>query len=88
MKPRFVSARVVLSALVLSALVFGIFFAAAPLQVRASEPKILEFDTMVGVPRPYIASSGNAIRGVLGGGLPWVIGAAILLAQWGILRRG
>jgi hypothetical protein len=38
----------------------------------AKEPKILEFDTMVGVPRPYTGAT-NAIRGVPGGGLPWVI---------------
>jgi hypothetical protein len=38
-------------------------------------PKILEFDTMVGVPRPYTGAT-NAIRGVPGGGLPWVIDAA------------
>lgn len=33
---------------------------------------ILEFDTMVAVDRPY-TGSGNAIRGVNGGGLPWII---------------
>jgi len=37
--------------------------------------RILEFDTMVGVPRPYTGSV-NAIRGVPGGGLPWVVGSA------------
>lgn len=41
-------------------------------QATADEPKILEFDTMVGVPRPYTGSA-NAIRGISGGGLPWVI---------------
>ena len=38
-------------------------------------PKILEFDTMVGVPRPYTGAA-NAIRGVPGGGLPWVVDEA------------
>jgi hypothetical protein len=37
--------------------------------------KILEFDTMEGVPRPYTGAT-NAIRGVPGGGLPWVVDAA------------
>jgi hypothetical protein len=37
--------------------------------------KILEFDTMVGVPRPYTLAA-NAIRGVPGGGLPWVVDSA------------
>lgn len=36
---------------------------------------IVEFDTMIGVPRPFTGGA-NAIRGVPGGGLPWVIGAA------------
>ncbi len=37
--------------------------------------KILQFDTMVGVPRPYTGSE-NPIRGVAGGGLPWVVESA------------
>lgn len=41
----------------------------------AETAKILDFDTMVGVPRPYTGSV-NAIRGVPGGGLPWVVGSA------------
>lgn len=36
-------------------------------------PKILEWQTMVGVPRPYTGAT-NAIRGVAGGGLPWIAG--------------
>lgn len=38
--------------------------------------KILEFDTMVGVPRPFTGTA-NAIRGVAGGGLPWVIASGV-----------
>ncbi len=38
----------------------------------ADESKLLEFNTMIGVPRPYTGAT-NAIRGVPGGGLPWVI---------------
>jgi hypothetical protein len=34
--------------------------------------KVLAFETMAGVGRPY-TGSGNPIRGVNGGGLPWVI---------------
>ena len=34
--------------------------------------KVLEFDTMAGVVRPFTGAA-NAIRGVNGGGLPWVI---------------
>ena len=41
----------------------------------AKVPKVLEFDTMVGVPRPYTGAT-NAIRGLPGGGLPWVVSFA------------
>lgn len=41
----------------------------------AENAKILDFDTMVGVPRPYTGAA-NAIRGVPGGGLPWVVDSA------------
>lgn len=40
-----------------------------------SDPKILEFDTMAGVSPPYTGGA-NAIRGVPGGGLPWVLDEA------------
>ena len=40
--------------------------------LAGGKDKILEFDTMIGVPRPF-TGSGHAIRGVNGGGLPWVI---------------
>lgn len=42
---------------------------------RGSRPvikKIFESERMIGVPRPYTGAA-NAIRGVPGGGLPWVI---------------
>jgi hypothetical protein len=38
-------------------------------------PTLLEFNTMVGVPKPYTGST-NPIRGINGGGLPWVVGSA------------
>jgi len=41
-------------------------------RASADESKILEFNTMVGVPRPYTGAA-NAIRGLPGGGLPWVV---------------
>ena len=42
--------------------------------VASAGDKVLEFDTMAGVVRPFTGST-NAIRGVNGGGLPWVIRA-------------
>jgi hypothetical protein len=40
--------------------------------VSAKAPKILEFDTMVGVPLA-LTGSQNPIRGINGGGIPWTI---------------
>ena len=59
----------------LSLVLISVFFAGSTSRATAQEPKILEFDTMVGVPRPYTGAT-NAIRGIPGGGLPWVISSA------------
>ena len=57
-----------------TALVLSVFFASGSVSTAsADESKVLEFNTMVGVPRPFTRNNGNAIRGVDGGGLPWVI---------------
>jgi hypothetical protein len=55
----------------------GGLLAAGPASVAAGEgsKKILSFGTMVGVPRPYTGNT-NAIRGIAGGGLPWVVDQA------------
>ena len=58
-------------AFAISVLAFGL----GVVNARAGVPKILEFDTMVGVPRPYVGAA-NPIRGINGGGLPWVVGSA------------
>jgi len=47
-------------------------FAGSVTTANADESKMLEFNTMIGLPRPYTGAT-NAIRGVAGGGLPWVI---------------
>jgi hypothetical protein len=44
-------------------------------QAVAKEPKILEFDSMVGLPQAFTGAQ-NLIRGINGGGLPWAIGSA------------
>jgi hypothetical protein len=41
----------------------------------AREPKILEFDSMVGVPST-LTGTQNPIRGIPGGGLPWTLTSA------------
>jgi hypothetical protein len=53
-------------------LVLSGFFAGSVSSANADESKVLQFNTMVGVPRPYTGSA-NVIRGVPWGGLPWVI---------------
>ena len=50
-------------------------FVGSATPVAAKDSVSLEFGSMVGVPRPYTGAT-NAIRGVPGGGLPWVIGFA------------
>jgi hypothetical protein len=42
-------------------------------RATAKEPKILEFDSLVGVPQA-LTGTQNPIRGINGGGLPWMIG--------------
>ena len=57
--------------LFLSSLFFGTGVSPAAADVHT----ILEFNTMIGVPRPYTGSA-NTMRGINGGGLPWVIRSA------------
>ncbi|HEX9333520.1 MAG TPA: hypothetical protein VF896_16625 [Anaerolineales bacterium] len=60
----------------LSAILFlSAFFAGSASPAIAKEPKILEFDTMVGIPQAFTGTQ-NPIRGINGGGLPWTIGSA------------
>ena len=62
----------------LSALLFlSTFFVGSVSTATAKEPKILEFDTMVGVPAGLTgAQSQVPLRGINGGGIPWIIGEA------------
>lgn len=53
----------------------GASMLSAPAAAGPREDKILEFDTMTGVAAPYTGPT-NAIRGVPGGGLPWVVARA------------
>jgi len=59
------------AASILGGMVFGLLLTPA----TAREPKILEFDTMVGIP-PAFTGTQQPIRGINGGGLPWVVGAS------------
>jgi len=53
----------------------GVLFSGQYSLATAKEPKILEFDTMVGVP-PAFTGTQNPIRGINGGGLPWTLSSA------------
>ncbi len=62
--------------IVLSAILFlGVFLAGSVSTASAKEPKILEFDTMVGIPQA-LTGTQNPIRGINGGGLPWTLSSA------------
>jgi hypothetical protein len=54
----------------------GLFFFQASPQAQARSIQILEFNTMVSVPKAYTGSL-SPIRGVNGGGLPWVIASGM-----------
>jgi hypothetical protein len=59
----------------LSVMLISVFFAGSASNAIAKEPKILEFDTMVGNP-PAFTGATNPIRGINGGGVPWMVGSA------------
>jgi hypothetical protein len=61
---------------IVSAMLFlSAFFAGSVSNANAKEPKILEFDTMVGIPQAFTGTQ-NPIRGINGGGLPWTLTSA------------
>jgi len=64
--------RSMFTTLVLILMFATIVFGGSVSTASADESKVLEFNTMIGVPRPFTGST-NAIRNVPGGGLPWVI---------------
>ena len=58
---------------IVTMLILSAFFTLGSVSTAsADESKVLEFNTMIGLPRPFTGGT-NAIRGVPGGGLPWVI---------------
>lgn len=61
---------------ILSVMLFvSAFFAGSVSRAVAKEPKILEFDTMVGNSVAFTGAT-NPIRGINGGGLPWQLTSA------------
>ena len=67
-------AQVLAVTMMLSTLFFG---GAAP-AASARDLRILQFDTMVGVPQALTGAASQApLRGINGGGLPWMVGSAM-----------
>jgi hypothetical protein len=61
----------------LSIMLINAFFAGSASPATAKEPKILEFDTMFGVPAGLTGAQSQAVlRGINGGGLPWTLSSA------------
>ena len=55
-------------------LIFSTFFVGSVSTAAAKGPKILKFDTMVGVPTNLTgAQSQGPLRGINGGGIPWTL---------------
>lgn len=61
-----------LLASVMLVLVLSVAFSAGAQKAQAGNPNLLEFNTMVAVIKPYTGTA-NPIRGINGGGVPWVI---------------
>ena len=60
-----------------SIILLSVFFAGSASPATAKEPKILEFDTMLGVPSTLTGTQAStAFRGVNAGGLPWALTSA------------
>lgn len=58
-------------------LILSVFFASSASPAGAKGPKVLKFNSMVGVPSGLTgAQSAAVLRGINGGGLPWVVGEA------------
>ncbi len=70
--------RKFIGAVVGSSLLVGLGSRRSEASVSGGGRKVLEFNTMIGIPRPFAGVPANAVltRGIPGGGLPWVLGDA------------
>ena len=59
----------------LCVMLLSAFFGGAASSATAKDSKILEFDTMVGVP-DGMTGTKSPLRGINGGGIPWVLTSA------------
>lgn len=64
--------------LVATILLGALFFAGSAPAASARNPRILQFDTMIGLPSTLVlGNSSGPLRGINGGGLPWTVGSAM-----------
>ncbi len=65
-------------ALVVTVLLGALLFAGSAPAASARNPRILQFDTMVGIPSTLTGLQSQApLRGISGGGLPWTLSSAM-----------
>ena len=64
--------------LVVTVLLGALFFAGSVPAASARDLRILQFETMVGVPQSLTSTqSQGPLRGISGGGLPWTVSSAM-----------
>ena len=65
-------------ALLVTTFLSAFTFAGSVPAALAKAPRILQFDTMIGVPSTLTGPQSNGpLRGISGGGLPWTVGSAM-----------
>ena len=67
--------KTILGTLAVIMILGGALFSRQATPAIADEHKILQFDTMVGLPQAFTGTQ-NEIRGIPGGGLPWMLTSA------------
>ncbi len=67
--------KTIIVTLVVVMVLGGVLFSGRLSPVAASSPMIFEFQGMVGVPQAFTGTQ-NPIRGINGGGLPWMLTSA------------
>ncbi len=64
--------------LAVTVLLGALFFAGSTPAASASGMRLLQFNTMVGIPSTLTGAQSQApLRGINGGGLPWTLGSAM-----------
>ncbi len=67
--------KIIIGTLVVVLVLGGVLLSGQFSPVAAKDPMIFEFQTMVGIPQA-LTGTQNPIRGINGGGLPWMLTSA------------